>query len=85
MNASGRNSLLDSVNHGDNAIFVANTVHVISQLVDSLIMASGGLLPLLAAATSPNVGFFLRNDYFIRRRTWTYRRWMGKIMHSNFL
>lgn len=48
-------SVLDFVNSSDNAIFVVNTVHLISQLADNLIIACGGLLPLLASATSPNV------------------------------
>ncbi|XP_071745123.1 neurobeachin isoform X3 [Lepeophtheirus salmonis] len=47
-------SVLDFVNSTDNAIFVVNTVHLISQLADNLIIACGGLLPLLASATSPN-------------------------------
>uniref|UniRef100_A0A914C7G9 Neurobeachin n=1 Tax=Acrobeloides nanus TaxID=290746 RepID=A0A914C7G9_9BILA len=47
-------ALMDHVNNNDNQIFISNTVHVLSQLTDSLIMACGGLLPLLAAATSPN-------------------------------
>ncbi|XP_037087488.1 LOW QUALITY PROTEIN: neurobeachin-like, partial [Pollicipes pollicipes] len=47
-------SILDFVNNSDNAIFVINTVHLISQLADNLVIACGGLLPLLAAATSPN-------------------------------
>ncbi|XP_076273573.1 A kinase anchor protein rugose isoform X3 [Rhynchophorus ferrugineus] len=47
-------SVLDFVNSSENAIFVVNTVHLISQLVDNLIIACGGLLPLLASATSPN-------------------------------
>ncbi|VDN19921.1 unnamed protein product [Gongylonema pulchrum] len=46
--------MLDIVNSAENGIFVANCVHVLSQLIDSLVMACGGLLPLLAAATSPN-------------------------------
>uniref|UniRef100_A0A158P712 Putative neurobeachin homolog n=1 Tax=Angiostrongylus cantonensis TaxID=6313 RepID=A0A158P712_ANGCA len=46
--------LADKCNLSENQIFVGNTVHVISQLADSLIMACGGLLPLLASATSPN-------------------------------
>lgn len=50
----GNTSLLDAVNANENNVFVANCVHVLSQLADSLIMACGGLLPLLAAATSPN-------------------------------
>lgn len=50
-------SVLDFVNSGENAIFVVNTVHLISQLADNLIIACGGLLPLLASATSPNVSY----------------------------
>ncbi|CAJ0941809.1 unnamed protein product, partial [Mesorhabditis belari] len=46
--------LVDLVNASEQQVFVANTVHVISQLADSVIMACGGLLPLLASATSPN-------------------------------
>ncbi|KAF4532522.1 hypothetical protein B566_EDAN010814, partial [Ephemera danica] len=42
-------SVLDFVNSGENAIFVVNTVHLISQLADNLIIACGGLLPLLAS------------------------------------
>ncbi|KAI8441185.1 hypothetical protein MSG28_009418 [Choristoneura fumiferana] len=48
-------SVIDFVNSSENAIFVVNTVHLISQLADNLIIACGGLLPLLASATSPNV------------------------------
>uniref|UniRef100_A0A0N5B0I0 BEACH-type PH domain-containing protein n=1 Tax=Syphacia muris TaxID=451379 RepID=A0A0N5B0I0_9BILA len=47
-------SLLDAVNSSENSVFVANVVHVLSQLSDSLVMACGGLLPLLAEATSTN-------------------------------
>lgn len=47
-------TVIDFVNSSDNAIFVINTVHLISQLADNLIIACGGLLPLLASATSPN-------------------------------
>uniref|UniRef100_T1J4P2 BEACH-type PH domain-containing protein n=1 Tax=Strigamia maritima TaxID=126957 RepID=T1J4P2_STRMM len=47
-------SIIDFVNNGENAIFVINTVHLISQLADNLIIACGGLLPLLASATSPS-------------------------------
>ena len=50
-------NILDFVNNSDNAIFVINTVHLISQLADNLVIACGGLLPLLAAATSPNVSY----------------------------
>lgn len=52
-------SILDFVNSGENSIFVVNTVHLISQLSDNLIIACGGLLPLLASATSPNVSYFV--------------------------
>ncbi|CAD6185951.1 unnamed protein product [Caenorhabditis auriculariae] len=47
-------TLADQCNVTDNQVFVGNVVHVFSQLADSLIMACGGLLPLLASATSPN-------------------------------
>lgn len=47
-------TVIDFVNSGENAIFVINTVHLISQLADNVIIACGGLLPLLASATSPN-------------------------------
>lgn len=50
-------TILDFVNSSENAIFVVNTVHLISQLSDNLIIACGGLLPLLASATSPNVSY----------------------------
>jgi hypothetical protein len=53
--SSTTKSVLDFVNSAENAIFVVNTVHLISQLADNLIIACGGLLPLLASATSPNV------------------------------
>ncbi|KAF5902197.1 lipopolysaccharide-responsive and beige-like anchor protein, partial [Clarias magur] len=45
-------TVLDFVNSSENVVFVHNTVHLISQVVDNLIMASGGILPLLSAATS---------------------------------
>ena len=54
-------SVLDFVNAAENAVFVVNTVHLISQLADNLIIACGGLLPLLASATSPNVSLASRN------------------------
>ncbi|KAE9554648.1 hypothetical protein FO519_002135 [Halicephalobus sp. NKZ332] len=47
-------AVVDHVSNGDNATFISNTVHILSQLTDSLIMACGGLLPLLASATSPH-------------------------------
>ncbi|XP_057698664.1 lipopolysaccharide-responsive and beige-like anchor protein isoform X2 [Corythoichthys intestinalis] len=45
-------TVLDFVNSSDNVVFVHNSVHLISQVVDNLIMACGGILPLLSAATS---------------------------------
>ncbi|XP_053335852.1 lipopolysaccharide-responsive and beige-like anchor protein [Clarias gariepinus] len=45
-------TVVDFVNSSENVVFVHNTVHLISQVVDNLIMASGGILPLLSAATS---------------------------------
>lgn len=57
-------SLVDHINNHDNQIFISNTVHVLSQLIDSLIMACGGLLPLLAAATAPNVLFYFITLFF---------------------
>uniref|UniRef100_A0A1I7VUH3 Putative neurobeachin homolog n=1 Tax=Loa loa TaxID=7209 RepID=A0A1I7VUH3_LOALO len=50
----GTSTILDVVNSNENSVFVANCVHILSQLIDLLVMACGGLLPLLAAATSPN-------------------------------
>ena len=47
-------SVLESVNHVDNTIFCVNTIHTISQLADILTNACGGLLPLLASATTAN-------------------------------
>ncbi|KAL3091322.1 hypothetical protein niasHS_007115 [Heterodera schachtii] len=46
--------IADHLNNADNQVFIANTIHLLSQLGDSLTMACGGLLPLLAAATAPN-------------------------------
>uniref|UniRef100_A0A8C7HD93 LPS responsive beige-like anchor protein n=1 Tax=Oncorhynchus kisutch TaxID=8019 RepID=A0A8C7HD93_ONCKI len=45
-------TVMDFVNSTENVVFVHNTVHLISQVVDNLIMACGGILPLLSAATS---------------------------------
>lgn len=47
-------TVLESVNNVDNAIFCVNTIHVVSQLADILTNACGGLLPLLASATTVN-------------------------------
>ncbi|KAM4585354.1 lipopolysaccharide-responsive and beige-like anchor protein isoform 3-T3 [Odontesthes bonariensis] len=45
-------TILDFVNSSENTVFVHNSIHLISQVVDNLIMACGGILPLLSAATS---------------------------------
>ncbi|TNN89574.1 Lipopolysaccharide-responsive and beige-like anchor protein [Liparis tanakae] len=45
-------TILDFVNSTENVVFVHNSIHLISQVVDNLIMACGGILPLLSAATS---------------------------------
>ncbi|EUB57642.1 Neurobeachin [Echinococcus granulosus] len=38
-----------------NQVYVINLIHLVSQLSDGLVTASGGLLPLLAATTSPTM------------------------------
>ena len=48
-------NVIDFVNASENHIYVVNVTHMISQLADNLITSCGGLLPLLAAATSQNV------------------------------
>ncbi|KFP81248.1 Lipopolysaccharide-responsive and beige-like anchor protein [Apaloderma vittatum] len=45
-------TVMDFVNSSDNVVFVHNTIHLISQVMDNMIMACGGILPLLSAATS---------------------------------
>ncbi|KAJ8403599.1 hypothetical protein AAFF_G00349250 [Aldrovandia affinis] len=45
-------TVMDFVNSSENVIFVHNTVHLVSQVVDNIVMACGGILPLLSAATS---------------------------------
>ena len=50
-------SILESINSVDNQIFCVNVVHIISQMADILCNACGGLLPLLASATSASVRF----------------------------
>ncbi|XP_054598626.1 neurobeachin isoform X4 [Nothobranchius furzeri] len=47
-------SVMDFVNSNENIIFVHNAIHLISQMVDNIIIACGGILPLLSAATSPS-------------------------------
>lgn len=48
-------TVLDFVNSSENTVFVHNSIHLVSQVVDNLIMACGGILPLLSAATSASV------------------------------
>ncbi|XP_056139754.1 neurobeachin isoform X3 [Lampris incognitus] len=48
-------SVMDFVNSNENIIFVHNTIHLISQMVDNIIIACGGILPLLSAATAPSM------------------------------
>lgn len=57
--------MIDFVNATENHMFVVNVTHMISQLADTLITACGGLLPLLAAATSPSVNNFSLRQYFL--------------------
>nr|XP_014344056.1 PREDICTED: lipopolysaccharide-responsive and beige-like anchor protein isoform X1 [Latimeria chalumnae] len=45
-------TVMDFVNSSENVIFVHNTIHLISQVVDNITMSCGGILPLLSAATS---------------------------------
>ena len=47
--------ITEAINHTDNQIFCANVIHIISQMGDMLCNACGGLLPLLASATSASV------------------------------
>ncbi|XP_068607152.1 lipopolysaccharide-responsive and beige-like anchor protein [Brachionichthys hirsutus] len=53
-------TILDFVNSSENVVFVHNSIHLISQVVDNLIMACGGILPLLSAATSSSHVLALR-------------------------
>uniref|UniRef100_A0A8C4X293 Neurobeachin n=1 Tax=Eptatretus burgeri TaxID=7764 RepID=A0A8C4X293_EPTBU len=48
-------TIMDFVNSSENIIFVHNTIHLVSQMVDNIIIACGGILPLLSAATSPSM------------------------------
>uniref|UniRef100_A0A8C8A7M3 LPS-responsive vesicle trafficking, beach and anchor containing n=1 Tax=Oryzias sinensis TaxID=183150 RepID=A0A8C8A7M3_9TELE len=52
----------DIVNNSENIVFVHNSVHLISQVVDNLIMACGGILPLLSAATSSSVSHVMPHE-----------------------
>lgn len=47
--------ITEYINHVDNQIFCSNVIHIISQMADVLCNACGGLLPLLASATSASV------------------------------
>lgn len=49
--------MIDTVKAPENEVFITNTLHMVSQSVDNLIIACGGLLPLLACATSPQVRY----------------------------
>lgn len=46
------------INDPANQIYAVNLIHFFSQISDSLVTACGGLLPLLAAATSATVSHF---------------------------
>ncbi|VDD76135.1 unnamed protein product [Mesocestoides corti] len=50
------------INELGNQVYAINLIHLISQLSDSLITACGGLLPLLAAATSPSMELELQDS-----------------------
>lgn len=51
-NANQQTNRLDAVlQKVENQIYIINIVHLVSQLADNIIIASGGLLPLLADAT----------------------------------
>ena len=56
---------MDFVNSNENIIFVHNTIHLISQMVDNIIIACGGILPLLSAATSPTVSTLTPSSGYI--------------------
>ncbi|OWK00972.1 hypothetical protein Celaphus_00016586 [Cervus elaphus hippelaphus] len=58
-------SVMDFVNSNENIIFVHNTIHLISQMVDNIIIACGGILPLLSAATSPTVSTLTPSSGYI--------------------
>ncbi|BHF59417.1 protein kinase A binding [Sparganum proliferum] len=48
-------AISDFINDQNNNVYAVNLIHMVSQLADSLVTACGGLLPLLAATTSPSV------------------------------
>ena len=49
-----RKVITDFVSSRENSIYIMNLCHMVSILSDSLIYCCGGLLPLLASATSKN-------------------------------
>ncbi|XP_078481604.1 neurobeachin isoform X1 [Ciona intestinalis] len=53
-NWKSTNKMVELVNSSDNIIFVHNTIHLVSQMIDNVILACGGILPILSSATSPN-------------------------------
>jgi hypothetical protein len=55
LNSDTSRSMLEAINHANNQIFCVNVVHIISQMSDIICNACGGLLPLLASATSASV------------------------------
>ena len=55
--AAATASHLDQIlQNPDNQIYIINAIHLVSQLCDNVILAAGGLLPLLAAATGGSGG-----------------------------
>ncbi|VDL88521.1 unnamed protein product [Schistocephalus solidus] len=52
-------AISDFINDQNNNVYAVNLIHMVSQLADSLVTVCGGLLPLLAATTSPSVSSFL--------------------------
>lgn len=50
--SNGKMAQIDQLlQSNDNQIYIINTIHLVSQLCDNVIISSGGLLPLLASAT----------------------------------
>lgn len=86
---------MDFVNSNENIIFVHNTIHLISQMVDNIIIACGGILPLLSAATSPVSALLLsvREDCHLvanytnccRRSLLLNRDWVFTLVSLNIL
>lgn len=59
------------MNSSENVVFVHNSIHLISQVVDNLIMACGGILPLLSAATSSSVSLLMCVRMCVRESDFT--------------